>query len=166
MARIPLIDSPCPLSRAEQLRIDGHCGRCNKQVHVLDGLDDAGRQALFAAARGPLCVSYRVTSHRAPVLGAAMAAMLSAGTAMAGQDCDEARPELQSIDPAPAPVVLLEEADSEPLDTIIMVGGIQSAEEATWIDDSDLPDLPFAIETESEQAVVDSRALSEASKPR
>jgi hypothetical protein len=204
MARVPLIDSPCPLSQAEQLRIDGHCGRCHKTVHALDGLDDDQRRALFAAAKGPLCVSYRTTVRRGPALGAAMAAMLSAGAAMAGQDCDEAKPVFQSVESSPSTpftvsgeepgerldsivvtgggvrprdAVWVDEADvqaqeaaggselDDRLDTIVM-GGIKSSQDAAWVDDSTLPDLPIVVETESGQPVDASLGLSAAQKPR
>jgi hypothetical protein len=204
MARVPLIDSPCPLSQAEQLRINGHCGRCHKTVHALDGLDDDQRRALLAAAKGPLCVSWRTTVRRGPALGAAMAAMLSAGAAMAGQDCDEAKPAFQSVESSPAApftvsgeepgerldrivitgggvrlrdAVWLDEADvqageaagnselDDRLDTIVM-GGIKSSQDASWVDDSSLPDLPVVVETESGQPIDSAVALSAVLKPR
>jgi hypothetical protein len=138
MARVPLIDSPCPLSQAEQLRIDGHCGRCHKTVHALDGLDDGQRRALFAAAKGPLCVSYRTSVKRGPALGAAMAAMLSAGAAMAGQDCDEARPVFQSVESSPSTAFAgPEDAASERLEIIEIVGGGVRPRDAVWVDEAD-----------------------------
>lgn len=162
MARVPRIESPCPLTMAEQLRIDGHCGRCNKTVHALDGLDDAQRHALFAAARGAICVSYRLPVKRVPALGVAMAAMLSASAVMAGQDCAETKPAFQSVDSAPVEqVVNLEEA-SKPADPVdmIFVGGIQSAEDAEWIDDGSVPDLPIVVETESGHLINTTVAIS------
>lgn len=168
MARVPRIDSPCPLKQAEQLRIDGHCGRCNKHVHSLDGLDDAQRRALFAVAKGPLCVSYRMPVNRAPALGAAMAVMFSASAAMAAQDCDEAKPVYQSVGSAPVGQVvnLAEAGESEGLIDMITVGGIQSAEDAEWIDDGSLPELPVVVETEAGRVVDAAVALSALSKPR
>ncbi|MEP6882773.1 MAG: hypothetical protein ABI866_12315 [Dokdonella sp.] len=167
MARVPRIDSPCPLKQAEQLRIDGHCGRCNKHVHSLDGLDDAQRRALFAAAKGPLCVSYRMPVNRAPALGAAMAVMFSASAAMAGQDCDEAKPVYQSVGSAPVEqLVIHDESESERLDYVVVTGGVESAADAAWIDDGSLPDLPVVIESDSGRIVDATAALSAVSKPR
>jgi hypothetical protein len=139
MARVPLIDSPCPLSQTERVRIDGHCGRCNKAVHVLDGLDDFQRRSLLAAAKGPLCVSYRVPTNRAPAIGVAMAVMFSAGAAMAGQDCDEAKPAFQSVESSPAASVSgPHEGLSERLDTIQSLGGvIRRPVDAVWKDQDD-----------------------------
>ena len=166
MARVPRIDSPCPLSRAEQLRIDGHCGRCNKHVHALDGLDERQRRALFAAARGPLCVSYRAPAYRSPAMAVAMAAMISAGTAVAGQDCDEAAPALQSLQSAPQEqlIQLQNQADDGVYDTII-VGGINSAEDAKWVDDGSLPDLPMVSETVERQSIAAAAAAAVAAEP-
>ncbi|SFM98074.1 hypothetical protein [Dokdonella immobilis] len=167
MARVPRIDSPCPLSRAQQLRIDGHCGRCNKHVHALDSLDERQRRALFAAARGPLCVSYRVPAYRNPAMAVAMAAMISVGTAAAGQDCDEAAPALQSVQPAAQePLIHLQDQTNDvPYDTII-VGGISSAEDAQWIDDGSLPDLPMISETEDGQSIAAADAADSNSAQR
>lgn len=168
MARVPRIDNPCPLKLAEQLRIDGHCSHCNKHVHALDGLDDAQRRALFAAAKGPLCVSYRVPINRTPVLAAAMTAMLSASAAMAGQDCDETKPVFQSVETAPVEQVVNLYAESERLDDedIIVTGGILSAEDAKWVDDGSLPDLRIVVETESGQVVDAGNAISPVLKLR
>jgi hypothetical protein len=51
------------------------------------------------------------------------------------------------------------------LDTIVM-GGIKSSQDAAWVDDSTLPDLPIVVETESGQPVDASLGLSAAQKPR
>lgn len=168
MTRVPRIDSPCPLTMAEQLRIDGHCGRCNKTVHALDGLDDAQRRALFAAAKGAICVSYRAPLKRAPALGVAMAAMLSASAVMAGQDCAGTKPAFQSVASVPVEQVvnLAEAGDTLDDFNTIFVGGIQSAEDAEWIDDGSLPDLPIAVETKSGRALDIGNAPSALPKPR
>ncbi len=60
MARFPKIQNPCPLSPQALKEIEGLCGHCNKHVHDLNALDDAGREALFADATGPICVTYRL----------------------------------------------------------------------------------------------------------
>ncbi|MBP6749226.1 MAG: hypothetical protein KA144_06270, partial [Xanthomonadaceae bacterium] len=77
MSRFPRIDTPCPLSQDEQRAIDGHCNRCDKQVHQLDALSEDERRALLATATGPICVSYRAPAPRkVGRFGAAIAATL------------------------------------------------------------------------------------------
>ena len=167
MARVPRIDSPCPLKQAEQLRIDGHCGRCDKHVHALDGMDDAQRHALFAAAKGPLCVSYRMPINRAPALGAAMAVMFSASAAMAGQDCDEAKPVYQSVGSAPLEQLMNLDDANERLDTIVVTGGgVRFPADAKWIDDGSLPDLPIVVESDSRPSIDPSMSPVALPKPR
>lgn len=169
MAKVPRIDKPCPLSMAEQLGINGHCARCDKHVHALDGLDDAARMNLLASAKGPLCVSYRRSVPTAMVLGATLAAALSARTAKAGEDCDKAPPPMQSVEAGSnAPLIDLNKAyasaeDKDCVD-IIIVGGVTSPADAEWIDDSDLPELPMRVEVEGEPA--DQPASDVSSKAR
>jgi hypothetical protein len=74
MSSFPKVDQPCPLGVDEQKRLDGHCTRCEKSVHVLDAMSDAERRALLASACGSICVSYRMRSPRRTArFGAAMA---------------------------------------------------------------------------------------------
>lgn len=63
MARVPRIDSPCPLPAGARPVNGGHCSHCNITVHCLDGQDSAARETLLASATGPLCVSYRVRTR-------------------------------------------------------------------------------------------------------
>lgn len=133
MARFPTIDRPCPLSRAEQRAIDGHCTRCNCAVQSLDGLDDATRLATVRAAKGPICVSYRLAAG----FGAALALSM-AGAAAADPNGTSQTPFLS--DTAETPEL---PGDESVLDRVIMVGGVSNPDDATWIDDSDLPELPM-----------------------
>ena len=135
MARFPRIDRPCPLSADEQRAIAGDCARCGRPVHSLDGLDDAARQALLSAARGPMCVSYRT-----PAVGlAAIALTLVAGAAMAGSPSAS-----EGLTPAAAPAsaVPVEPVVESPLE-LIWVGGVSEPQSAHWLDESDLPELPM-----------------------
>lgn len=111
MARFPKITRPCPLSREEQRSIDGHCAHCNKHVHNLDALDDAGREALMASAKGEICVSYRRPLRA--VATAAIALTLAAGAAGCSRE----------------PVEVMD----EPVEVMDMGAAPASPE---WIDDS------------------------------
>lgn len=164
MARYPKIDQPCPLDGEAQKRIKGDCSRCGKTVHCLDGMSEAERIQFMRAARGPVCVSYRLTAG----MGAALALSM-VGQAMAappttadqvqtttGAASVQATP--QAIDPplnfssAPAadgqqsPVPSTDENQSEKLE-LIFVGGVSKPDEAEWVDaDTSLPELPMQRE--------------------
>jgi hypothetical protein len=135
MARYPKIDSPCPLSIAEQREINGECKRCNKHVHALDSMSDDERKVLMASSSGAVCVSYRLPVRARAGLGLAMATTLAASSVMAGEV------------PAVAPPA--SDEGSEKLEVIIMVGGVEDPVNATWVDDSDLPELPMVVEERS-----------------
>jgi hypothetical protein len=157
MARFPKVDSPCPLDMDEQKRLDGYCNRCHKQVHVLDGMDDAGRAAWLAAAEGPVCVSYRRSSRIASI--AAIAITLVAGTAFAGEECADtplsalisvSRQQVTPVDPAQGQLLAGVEssntdAQESDLLELVIVGGIRDPRDAEWVDDSDLPELPVKV---------------------
>lgn len=153
MALFPRIDSPCPLSQAEQRGIDGHCARCDRHVHKLDGLDDAQRQALLASARGSLCVSYRVPrrelARSGGRFGVAIAATLIASTVAYADDPAPIGPtasgasaaQMSPVPQTPVRLVEPEGIDSLGLDEIF-VGGVDDPQDAGWIDDGRLPELP------------------------
>lgn len=161
MAQVPKIDSPCPLGIAEQLRLDGHCGRCGKHVHALDAMDDAERRALLRTAAGPICVSYRSARpgavRRGAGFGIAIAATLVSGGAFA-TDPPSLLPPVASEQASPvtaaAPLVPSEQAGGEDEDErIVFVGGVSDPQDAQWSDDSDLPELPMRQADQLEQAV-------------
>lgn len=154
MAQVPKIDSPCPLGIDEQRRLDGHCGRCDKHVHALDAMSDGERQALLRSAEGSICVSYRTphrsVSRRGAGFGIAIAATLVSGGAFAADPpsllpaaaSEQATP-VSAASPLlePAPVQNCEEED--PGLEFITVGGVSDPQDAHWVDDSDLPELPM-----------------------
>ena len=119
MARFPIIDGPCPLAPHELAAMDGHCERCGKTVHSLDGMDDANRAAFMREAKGPICVSYRLPVR----IGAVLALALSAP--VFGQD-------------APAPVETVVATQE------IVVGTVREPSSAQWVEDTSLPELPTA----------------------
>lgn len=151
MAFFPKIDSPCPLGIDEQRRINGHCGRCDKHVHALDGMSDADRRSLLADATGPICVSYRRSSRIASL--AAVAITLVSVSAMAGEDRADTTPlapiaQQQEVTPVAGTLDLVKPVDvtapdAEELDQIILVGGISAPQDAEWDDESTLPELPI-----------------------
>ncbi len=132
MARVPKIDSPCPLPQQDLADIGSWCTHCATAIHVLDGLDDAGRRSLLAARGEPVCVSYRV--RRRIAMTAALAAGLSMGAVM-----------VEPVAAGDAPSTV--EASDEGYETIFVIGGaVTDPANATWVDESELPDLPIVDE--------------------
>ncbi|NUO78270.1 MAG: hypothetical protein HOQ32_19950 [Lysobacter sp.] len=163
MAQVPKIDTPCPLGIDEQRRIDGHCARCDKQVHKLDAMSDSERRALLAKAEGPLCVSYRAPRpqalRRGAGFGIAIAATLVSGGAFAsdppallpaaaGEQASPVTPAPLLAAPASAPDC---EEDGQ---TWVLIGGVNDPSDAQWVDDSELPELPIREAAALEDAVV------------
>lgn len=156
MSRFPKIDSPCPLSKQEQASLDGHCGRCGKTVHCLDGMGDAGRQDFLRKAKGPVCVSYRLPVALSATLALTVAIPALAADASPPKDrCPvpaEANATASALPPdatgdrlqlAPAQA----SAASKSVDhVVVLVGGVHDPADAQWVEDTSLPELPTAVD--------------------
>ena len=140
MSRFPRIDKPCPLSAEEQRAIDGHCDRCDKHVHALNGMNEAERRALLANATGPICVSYRIPApRRVGRIGAAIAATLITTSAYA------AEPAMSPV-AQPPPIGAAPQASDDALldmDDLVFVGGIDDPQDAMMAEDTSVPELPL-----------------------
>lgn len=170
MALFPKIDQPCPLGIDEQKRIAGYCGRCSKTVHALDAMGDAERVELLGTAQGSVCVSYRTRRTPSVGLGAALAlsmaapafaaevSLLATDHAAQQQSIDEPQPSLltaqrpgpkcaEAGESAEEAAAVAQESAAMPAFVSITVGGITRPEDAEWIDDSTLPDLPVTVNT-------------------
>jgi hypothetical protein len=164
MALFPKIDQPCPLGIDEQRRIAGYCGRCSMTVHALDAMGEAERVALLGSARGSVCVSYR--TRRTPGVGFGAAFALAVASPAFATDVlpvavDRAS-EQRSVDDVASPFAgvqpsgpkckdkdVRESADeaSQKIESITVTGGVSRPQDAEWIDDSTLPDLPVTVVT-------------------
>jgi hypothetical protein len=82
MARVPVIDSPCPIVGKQVPRgATEHCTLCDRSVHNLDRMSARERTEFMSTCSGKVCVAYTV---RIPVSalrkrGHAAAALLTAG---------------------------------------------------------------------------------------
>lgn len=171
MAQVPKIDTPCPLGVDEQRRLDGHCARCDKQVHRLDAMSDGERQALLAAAAGPICVAYRSERPRAMRRGAGFGIAIAATLVSAGAYA--ADPPTLLTQPASAtpvastPLLAQEPAkdcddEATSIELIEFVGGVKDPRDAHWVDDSELPELPMreAATLDDATAAVDAATVA------
>lgn len=139
MARVPVITSPCPM-RFKSMPSAGmdFCGQCSRRVHNLDGLDDAERQAFFAACSGDVCVAYTV--KRSSALAGVLGLGIAAATLTVGVP---AMAEESAVQPVVTGPTCDPNAKSQSIETI-MVGGVQSARDAKWVDEREarIPDTP------------------------
>lgn len=157
MSIVPRIDTPCPLAADEQRTIDGHCGRCDREVHRLDTLDGDARRALFAAATGPLCVSYRAPASWAPRrvsrIGAAIAATLITASAYAA-DPSSPGTDAQTERAAPTTGSRIQRTEPRDLDEVLVIGAVNDPQDARLPADTSVPVLPV-----QEAAVLDDDVL-------
>lgn len=144
MACVPRIDSPCPLPAAEAVAVQGDCRHCGHAVHDLDVLDEAGRRALFATTNGRICVRYRMALPAALALGlglSVIAPLEAAEPAKIIPSLTLAEPAAPQSSVVQKPLAVMDEDLEKDLE-VILLGGIQSPQDAEWVDDTDLPPLP------------------------
>ncbi len=61
MARVPVVESPCPIAGKQLPAGDTeHCSRCERTVHNLDRMTDRERREFMSACSGKVCVAYTV----------------------------------------------------------------------------------------------------------
>lgn len=143
MPIVPRIDRPCPLTSAEQRAVDGHCGHCDHEVVRLDGLDAEARRAVFAAATGPVCVSYHAP-RRVGRIGVAIAATLITAGAYAAEPAtsSEPRPAAQTERSAPTTGSRIAREAPRDLDEVLVVGAVNDPRDAALPEDTSTPSLP------------------------
>src|SRR5688572_16144117 len=81
MARVPLIDSPCPIAgKPLPAGATEHCGLCDRSVHNLDLMSGAERREFMSSCSGKVCVAYTV---RIPANGLRKRSLTAAALAAA-----------------------------------------------------------------------------------
>jgi hypothetical protein len=140
MARVPVIESPCPIA-GKQLPSGAseHCSRCDRSVHNLDLMSERQRVEFMSGCSGKVCVAYTVRIPRGGLRkraarAAVLAAAAFASLPVAAQDSGI---EGQSGMPDPNGLPACDEPE-------IWVGGITQGDQAEWVDDEKdaPPELP------------------------
>jgi predicted Fe-S protein YdhL (DUF1289 family) len=133
MARVPLIQSPCPYQADLSAIMDGDvCRMCKRTVTDLTAMSDDARVAFFADCAGDVCVSYALPRKQA------VAVMLAAAAA--------AMPMAAAAQEAPAAGAV------EEMDIIIVAGGIKDPKAVRYIEteeDKAIPVLPVVYEDDA-----------------
>jgi len=143
MARVPVIDSPCPVKGRPLPRgASDHCTLCDRSVHNLDRMSTAERVEFMSSCSGKVCVAYTVrvpaSSLRRRVLGAAAlaaSALVSLPLAAAESPVEGMSPIASTTTPLPG---------CDELDEIVLTGGVAHGDQAEWADDGKdaPPELP------------------------
>ena len=143
MARVPVIESPCPIAGFQLPRgATEHCTLCDRSVHNLDRMSSRERTQFMSSCSGKVCVAYTV---RVPVSaqrkrGLGTAALLTAA-ALVSLPVAAEEPLVEGMSPIANPNALPNCDDYE--DWIVM-GGVQKGDQAEWADDGKdaPPELP------------------------
>ena len=150
MARVPRVESPCPIA-GKQLPAGAseHCTLCDRAVHNLDRMSDRERRDFMGACSGKVCVAYTVrvpVRHRSALAVAtlAAAALVSLPAAADGPEAPGAEPPSGAMSPVPGTASGLPNCDDIYLDVVI-VGGVSHGDQAEWEDDG--KDAPAELPT-------------------
>jgi hypothetical protein len=153
MARVPVIDSPCPItSKPLPAGATEHCTLCDRTVHNLDRMSEHQRRDFLRSCSGKVCVAYtvklpirprgRLRGLMAVSLAASAAALMVMPASAADPEAAGAAPPAGAMSPLPGAAPKLPNCDSFYED--IIVGGVSHGDQAEWADDGKdaPPDLP------------------------
>jgi hypothetical protein len=128
MARVPLIDSPCPIAgRPLPAGATDHCQICERTVHNLNRMSDVERRQFMSSCCGKVCVAYTV---KIPVRRRGLAAATLAAAAVVA---------------LPAAAEGLEDLPHcDEIYDVLVTGGVTRGDQAEWVDDGKdaPPELP------------------------
>ena len=150
MARVPVVESPCPIA-GKQLPAGAseHCTRCDRAVHNLDRMSERERREFMGACSGKVCVAYtaRIPVRRRGLLTAATlatAALVSLPAAADNPEGPSVEPPSGAMSPIPGTGSGLPNCDDMYLDVVI-TGGVSHGDQAEWEDDG--KDAPAELPT-------------------
>jgi hypothetical protein len=151
MARVPVVESPCPIAgKGLPAGSTEHCTLCDRSVHNLDLMNERERRDFMSACSGKVCVAYtvRIPVARIPVRQRALGVAALAAVAIAALPAAAETPSENSEAPSDAMSPLPGSATQYPncdsyLEEVI-VGGVSHGDQAEWADDGKdaPPDLP------------------------
>jgi hypothetical protein len=137
MARVPVVESPCPIAgKALPAGATEHCKLCERSVHNLDRMSDRERREFMGSCSGKVCVAYTV---KIPVRHRGFAAASIAAAALVALP---AAAETPAMSPLPGSADELPHCDE--LGEVVITGGVSRGDQAEWADDGKdaPPELP------------------------
>ena len=144
MAKVPVIDSPCPIvGKGLPAGATEHCKLCDRSVHNLDLMSARQRQDFMRACSGKVCVAYTV---RMPVRPRGLVAASLAAAALVSLPAAADTPPAQAEPPtgAMSPATPDQYPHCDDYYEDIIVGGVSHGDQAEWADDGKdaPPELP------------------------
>ena len=95
MARVPVVESPCPIvGKSLPAGATEHCKLCERSVHNLDRMSDRERREFMSSCNGKVCVAYTV---KIPVRHRGLAAASLAAAAMVAMPVAAETPEMSPM---------------------------------------------------------------------
>jgi hypothetical protein len=146
MARVPVVESPCPISGKQVPRgATEHCTLCERSVHNLDRMNSRERIEFMGSCSGKVCVAYTVrvpaTGLRRRGLGVAAVLGTLAAAALVSLPVAAEDQLVEGMSPVANPNAL---PNCDDYEDWVTVGGVQKGDQAEWKDDGKdaPPDLP------------------------
>ena len=127
MARVPAIESPCPIAgKPLPAGSTEHCSLCERSVHNLNRMSEAQRREFMRTCSGKVCVAYTV---KIPSRHRGLAAVSLAAAALVALPA--------AADPLPASPLPGEAQlpDCDDLSEVVVTGGVMRGDQAEWVDD-------------------------------
>jgi hypothetical protein len=150
MARIPVIESPCPLEgKSIPAGATRHCTHCDRTVHNLNRMSERQRREFMSSCSGKVCVAYTVRipiRHRGLAVASLAAAAAMALPAAAAPPSDATEPPVGAMSPVPAAPGATPHLPNcnDYYWEEVLVGGVSRGDQAEWADDGKNapPELP------------------------
>ena len=145
MARIPVVESPCPIAGKQLPAGDTeHCSRCDRSVHNLDRMTDRERGEFMRACSGKVCVAYTVRFPASGLRKRMWSAATLAAAAITALPVAAQESPVVGMSPVNDPNGL---PSCDDYYDMVVTGGVNKGDEAKWADDGKdaPPELP-AIE--------------------
>lgn len=142
MARVPVVESPCPIAGKTLPAGDTeHCSLCERSVHNLDRMSAGERVAFMASCSSKVCVAYTVRIPAGGLRKRALTAAAVAAAAMASLPIAAQDSLVVGSSPLTDPNGLPNCTD---WNDVIVVGGVNKGDDAKWVDDGKdaPPELP------------------------
>ena len=144
MARVPVIDSPCPIAdRPLPSGATDHCSVCDRSVHNLDRMSSRERVEFMSSCSGKVCVAYTVRIPVSTLRKRRLAAAAITAAALVSLPAAADESLVTGMSAIEGDANQLPNCD-ETLMEIVMTGGVLRADQAEWVDDGKdaPPDLP------------------------
>ena len=124
MERFPAVDGPCPYKDRLSSVMDGnHCRMCQRDVHDLDAMGGAEREAFLASRSGEVCVRYTLDPRKVAA-ALAIGSLVAAPLPLAAQEA-----------PAPASdnASSAQAAVDDYVEDYIIVGAVHTPKNPRWV---------------------------------